>query len=437
MSEPGTHRDSVVGPLDSGAPAGAAAPPSAHLDERGEASGATLGSGLVDDERPDLRLVGDTDKYHIVNAAPTMRPGHDGVTRVLYRTRELFRGTEFQHRYVSAMFGDTVPNDMIRVPSYPWPLSTGYRMPWVSGERLGDLLSAEPVDLVHIHSFCPLSHTAAEWANERGIPLVATYHTHFASYMPYYRLHLLERAAWRALRRLYARCQAVIVPSRATMEELERRGFENLIHIPHGVETSQFSPVHRDPTWRAAVGGDDKLIFTFVGRLVWEKSPDVVAQAWHHMRHKDRVKIVFVGGGPAQRKLAHMLPQATFVGQVTEAEVPRIVASSDVFVFPSTTETFGNVTVEAMASGLPVVCGDAGGTRDFVDHGVNGFLVGPEPEAFAKFLDILVENDELRRSMSEAARKKARLYRWDLTGRRYMSLYRLMIRQHTGQARSA
>lgn len=408
----------------------AAESPARGRDESGREGGATP-------TRPELRVVDGGPRFNIVNAHATMRPGHDGCTRVLYRTRELFRGTDFAHRYVSAIVPDPMPTDMVKVPSYPWPLSTGYRIPWLSVQKLDELLGPQRVDLMHVHSFCPLSQTAAKWANERNIPLVATYHTHIASYMSYYGMRFMERVWWRRLRELYGRCQAVIVPSQAMLDELDRRGFENLIHIPHGVETSQFSPEHYDPAWRTSVGGDGKLIFTFVGRLVWEKSPDVLAQAWHHMKHKDRVKIVFVGGGPAQRRLQAMVPQATFLGQVPESAIPRIDASSDVFVFPSTTETFGNVTVEAMASGLPVVCGDAGGSRDFVQHGVNGFLVGPAPEAFAKFMDTLVENDALRTSMSEAARETSRVYRWDLTVRRYASLYGQLIRSHAQEPRFA
>lgn len=356
----------------------------------------------------------------------TMRPEHDGVTRVVYRLRELFDRSFAEHLFISPI-GSQIPQDDIRtVPSIPFPLSTQYRLAMVNQDSVQRVLGNDKPDIIHIHSPDPLGWAAMRYARHVGIPMVATYHTHFPSYAKYYHLEFAAPIGWQILRALYSSSQALIVPSQATLEELADHGFKNLIHIPHGVDTDSFSPANRSEAWRSSILGDDpnRVIVSFVSRLVWEKNPMVLVKAWKQLNNKGRAKLVIVGDGPARAKLEQLLPEAHFTGKLSGAPLFEAYASSDIFVFPSITETFGNVTVEAMASGLPAICAIAGGARDIVIPGKNGLLFDADkPIQLAQAIDELVTNPELRLQMSKAALESVKRFRWDTTVSAYERVY--------------
>lgn len=356
----------------------------------------------------------------------TMRPEHDGVTRVVYRLRELFDRDFAEHLFISPI-GSQIPQDDIRtVPSIPFPLSTQYRLATVNQDSVQRVLGKDKPDIIHIHSPDPLGWAAMRYARHAGIPMVATYHTHFPSYAKYYHLEFLAPVGWQILRSLYSPSQAVIVPSQSTLEELHEHGIKNLIHIPHGVDMTSFSPTNRSEAWRSSILGDDpnRVIVTFVSRLVWEKNPMVLVNAWKHLNNKGRAKLVIVGDGPAKAKLEQLLPEAHFTGKLSGSPLFEAYASSDIFVFPSVTETFGNVTVEAMASGLPAICAIAGGARDIVIPGKNGLLFDADkPIELAQAIDELVTNPQLRLQMSKAALESVKRFRWDTTVSAYERVY--------------
>lgn len=361
----------------------------------------------------------------------TMRPGHDGVTRVIYRLRALFARENAHHIFISPILPPVPPEDMRGVRSIPFPASTDYRISLTTARSIEKVLGKDVPDLIHIHSPCTLGKAAIRYALKRGIPIVTTYHTHFPTYMEYYHLEALAPITWGWLKSIYNKADANIIPSSATLKDLEAAGLPNLVYIPHGVDTSNFSPKHRSDAWRAEVAGPDhagKVILTFVGRLVWEKNLLLLAQAFKLMKHRENVKLVIVGEGPARAKLEEMLPEAHFTGQLKEGFVGTAYASSDVFVFPSVTETFGNVTVEAMASGLPAICAAAGGAMDMVEPEKTGLLVSAEdPSELAAAMDRLATEPETRKRMSEAALVAVKRFEWESTTRRYESLYRQVM----------
>ena len=356
----------------------------------------------------------------------TMRPEHDGVTRVVYRLRELFDRSFAEHLFISPIGSQTPQDDIRTVPSIPFPLSTQYRLAMVNQDSVQRVLGNDKPDIIHIHSPDPLGWAAMRYARHFGIPMVATYHTHFPSYAKYYHLEFAAPIGWQILRALYSSSQALIVPSQATLEELADHGFKNLIHIPHGVDSDSFSPANRSEAWRSSILGDDpdRVIVSFVSRLVWEKNPMVLVKAWKQLNNKGRAKLVIVGDGPARAKLEQLLPEAHFTGKLSGAPLFEAYASSDIFVFPSITETFGNVTVEAMASGLPAICAIAGGARDIVIPGKNGLLFDADkPIQLAQAIDELVTNPELRLQMSKAALESVKRFRWDTTVSAYERVY--------------
>jgi glycosyltransferase involved in cell wall biosynthesis len=359
-----------------------------------------------------------------------MRPDHDGVTRVTYRLREEFKGSPFQSLYISPIIPDEPGyNDVVKVSSVPFLLHPDYRLSTASQKQIEAVLGDFKPELIHIHSPCTLAHAAVKWGKRRGIPIVATYHTHFPTYLKYYGITFLEGTVWRILRNLYSRCDQVIVPSLATLEDLKAKGIPNLVHIPHGVDTSSFSPEHRSEEWRNSIGAQGKVLISFVSRLVWEKNLQVLSDAAKKMRHKDQVRFVVVGDGPALDAFKKQFQEAHFTGFLRGKDLQTAYASSDLFVMPSVTETFGNVTVEAMASGVPAICAAAGGACDFVIPGENGLLTEPnDVDSLARAMDRLVEDPNARARMSEQALLSSKRFAWSNTAMRYQEIYQSLLK---------
>jgi glycosyltransferase involved in cell wall biosynthesis len=347
--------------------------------------------------------------------AGTMRPGHDGVTRVLYQLIGHLnkRGVEniFFSPIVSQEEFHTV---MHRVPSVSFPLYKDYRLALPGHKHFEEQLRAFKPDLLHINSPCSLGYAAMKYGQKNDIPVVATYHTHFASYARYYSARAFEALSWSYFRKVYNGCQRVFVPSRPILHELRERGIRNMEFMPHGVDTDAFNPRFRNPAWKSRLGLEGKIVLLFAGRLVWEKDLRTLAEAYSLLSaQRNDLAFVLAGDGPVREELRATMPGALFLGQLSGVELSTVYASSDIFVFPSTTETFGNVTIEAMASGLPPVCARAGGSEGLVLDGVTGMLTEPRNGAdLAAKIQLLAGLPSLRRTLAANAFAFAQQQAW-------------------------
>ena len=212
--------------------------------------------------------------------------------------------------------------------------------------------------MVHVAAPDIVAHRAVTWARKRKIPVVSSVHTRFDTYLQYYGLKFLEPVARAIMRRYYRRCDAIVVPAESTAAIMRAQRMNKDISIwARGVDREQFNPERRSLEWRRAHGiGDEEMVVAFLGRLVLEKGLDVFADAIDAARAKGvPLRVVAIGDGPARDYFQQRLPDAIFTGQLTGAELATALASTDVFLNPSITETFGNVTLEAMACGLPVM----------------------------------------------------------------------------------
>lgn len=306
---------------------------------------------------------------------------------------------------------------MAPVRSIPAPGREEYRISLgLSSSARQRLVEFDPA-LVHIATPDLLGYQALRFAQRRNLPLVASYHTHFGSYLKYYRLSLLQPLIWRYLRWFYRQCRHIYVPTAPMAQVLIRKGVTRGLRLwGRGVETDRFTPARRSMEWRRTHGiADDELVVGFVSRLVWEKGLDVYADVIDALRARGyAVQSLVVGDGPARAELEDRLSHACFTGYLEGTELATAYASSDVFLFPSDTEAFGNVTLEAMASGLPTVCADAVGSRHLVEHETTGLLCPPgHTEAFTNAVARLLDDDDLRRRMGRRAREHADAYDWE------------------------
>jgi glycosyltransferase involved in cell wall biosynthesis len=302
--------------------------------------------------------------------------------------------------------GELVGISSIGIPGRP-----EYRFALGLTKEAKTRLDAFHPTLIHVATPDRLGWGAVRYASDNGIPLVGSYHTHFTSYLKYYHAQFLENAGWKYLRRFYERCRQVYVPTPSMSDVLRGHGFATDIRLwGRSVDVRAFSPEHRNPAWRRSLGlADTDCVVAFVSRLVWEKDLMTYVHAIRKVQTLcPHVRPLIVGDGPAMTDMRRLVPGAVFTGFLSGPELSRAYASSDVFLFPSDTETFGSVTLEAAASGLPVVVANATGSRSLVASGLDGYLVPPrDVDVFANCVAMLASDERLRRRMSERARLRA------------------------------
>ncbi len=317
---------------------------------------------------------------------------------------------------------------VVPVPSIPLPGRPEYRLALgMAGMVKRQLLDFTP-DIIHIGVPDLLGHAALALAHKHGITAVASYHTRYETYLRHYwYLAPFEKPLTGMLRRFYGGCREVYVPSDSMRDALLADGLrDNFKPWPRGIDTVFFSPHKRSQAWRARHGIDsDTPVILHVSRLVREKRLDTLTAALKQVA-VPHVSVI-VGDGPDRSAVAGALPHAIFTGFLSGEDLAAAYASSDVFVFPSDSESFGNVTLEAMASGLPSVCADATGSRSLVVPGQTGFLASADDaQAFARHLTVLAQDGALRRRMGEAARLRALSFSWEETLARMLGYYRAL-----------
>jgi len=321
--------------------------------------------------------------------------------------------------------------DLVDVPAIPVPGRAEYRLPVRIPARVRRDLAAFNPNVVHISSPDIVGHRAVTWARRHQVAAVASVHTRFDTYLAYYHLQALEPLARGIMRRLYHRCEVVLAPAESTALILRAQRMNRDIAIwGRGVDRDQFNPERRDMAWRRSIGiADDEMVISFLGRVVMEKGLDVFVDAIRSFATFGlKYRVLVIGEGPARPWFEQQLPNAIFTGQITGDELARALASSDVFLNPSITEAFGNVTLESMACALPVIAAEATGATNLVHSGVTGMLVdGTEPDEFADALAAYARDPELRRRHGEAGLAIARTRDWDTINSAVIRAYKHAI----------
>lgn len=322
--------------------------------------------------------------------------------------------------------------DVVDVPSVPFPGGRGeYKLGrGLPAKPRRDLEAFRPT-LVHVSSPEFLGHAAVTWARAHDVPVVAAVHTRFETYFQYYGLGVIQPGIRWILRRFYNRADRVIVPTPSVAETIRALGVETPISLwPRGVNHQRFHPSARSLEWRRSLGiADDELAIGFLGRLVLEKGLRVFAEVAAALRARGvKHRVLVVGKGPAQQWFAEQTPDAAFAGFVTGDDLGRAVASMDVLFNPSVTETWGQVTSEAMAAGVPVVAARATGAVDLIEDGVSGFLVTPQDVGgYADAIARLAADPALRARAGAAAHARAATFRWDTANEAVLTAYREVL----------
>ena len=362
-----------------------------------------------------------TASLHITLITETFPPEINGVANTLGRLCEGLRARGHQVELVRPRQGvdQTRPSDADLLLCRGWPLPGYPGLQWgqSSMHKLLRRWTRQRPDVLYIATEGPLGLSALRAARRLGISVVSGFHTNFQQYSNQYGLSLLSRVVTHYLRWFHNRSTLTLVPSASQRLELERRHFERLGMLSRGVDSQLFQPARRDNALRERWGlGNDDLAVLHVGRLAQEKNLGLLKRCFDALQSsypQRRLKLIIVGDGPQRAVLEHDLPDAVFCGTQRGEELARHYASGDLFLFPSLTETFGNVVLEAMASGLGVVAYDQAAATQHIRHGYNGVLAMPgDEDAFCDAAIWLLEERETLRRVRLNARQHASRQGW-------------------------
>lgn len=372
-----------------------------------------------------LRLAIFTDTY-----PPHMNGVAAALGRLAHAVRE--RGGEVRVVTTSDPRAPAAESSVRRWPSIPFWAYPQLRVSAPPPGSLARELAAWRPTLVHIATPFGVGLAARRAAMALRVPLVTSYHTSFSQYAAFYKLGKLSAPGWSFLRWFHNSGLRTYCPSNAIRAELEENGFRNTRIWGRGVDMCHFTPARRSAEMRARFGaGPDTVVVAYIGRIAAEKGLALAAAAMRRLEGEKSIRFVVVGEGPYEDRLRSLSPPDTvFTGRLSGASLSEAYASADMFVFPSTTDTFGQVLLEAMASGLPVVATDAGPTREVVGNEAGAFVPPGEDAALAAEIYRLATDPAVRSRMAAAALRAASARSWS-------AVFDDLVRDYNEVAKSA
>ncbi|MFC7373293.1 glycosyltransferase family 4 protein [Fictibacillus iocasae] len=348
----------------------------------------------------------------------TYEPQVNGVAKTLSRLTSFLQSQHVDVMLISPVLSqDGHSMQTCALPSMPFFLYPECRIAVPNKSALEKALHSFQPDLLHVATPFNTGWCGLHYGKKSGTPMVASYHTHFDKYLAYYRLDFFSPLLWKYMRWFHEPFQRIFVPSAETQSALSSHGFSNIHIWSRGVDCTQYSPSKHNASIREKYDIEEKYLFMFAGRLAPEKDLDTLTEIITSLPPplQEEVHWIIVGDGPCFKEMKQRLrsSKATFTGYLSGEELASTYASSDLFVFPSSTETFGNVVLEAMASGTPALVADKGGVTGIVTHGETGMICeSRNAQSFVESIQTVCAHKAFLEKMSTNARKYALSQSW-------------------------
>ncbi|MGM0751298.1 MAG: glycosyltransferase family 4 protein [Bacillota bacterium] len=349
----------------------------------------------------------------------TYHPQVNGVARTLKRLTNHYekRGIEYKVFVPDTQEKKGSYPNVHSFTSFPFFFYPECRTAIANPKTIEKQLKDFSPTLIHVTTPLTMGLYGVRGAKKMNLPLAASYHTHFDLYLNYYKMMWVTPLLWKYMKWFYSQADRIFVPSNETKIHLEKQGFTHLSIWGRGVDCQTYSPEKRSSELRRKYNINKKYILLYVGRLAPEKDLDTLWKTIQHLpeKLKNQVQWVIVGDGPMKNELMEKTKgeDVLFTGYVTGKELAEVYASSDLFVFPSASETFGNVVLEAFASGLPAVVADKGGVTNIVDHDQTGRIAEAHHyPSFIHHIEEILHEDRLL-DMKRKALQMAQNQSWD------------------------
>jgi glycosyltransferase involved in cell wall biosynthesis len=363
----------------------------------------------------------------------------DGASHTIHELIDRIDRDHFKFRF----FCGTLPkhsmnHEIEKIPSLSIPFNKTYRiaLPATVKKKILTSLNEFRPDVIHITTPSLLGFFAIRYAKARNIPVISIYHTHFIAYTDYYITKskvlntVIRKTILKLMQQFYNQCDMVYVPTTVISKELEKNGIrEQLLKIwPRGINKNIFHPGQNLSAEISHVIEKDKPNILFVSRLVWEKNLKTLIRIYNEaMKSAKEYNIIVAGDGVAMDDLKMAMPNARFTGHLDRQTLAGLYAASDVFLFTSVTETYGNVVTEAMACGIPCVIAHGGGSASLVKNGVTGFLVDPDDvSGYISKIDIIVNEPDLKNQFIQSGLRYTDQLSWASLALQYFSDLKLL-----------
>jgi len=378
-------------------------------------------------------------KIRVAFFADMLLEDFDGCIRTIQQIVRRIPKDEFEFLFLTGWppknEGD---HKYVKLSTVPMPFNAPYRatVPLFSSRTLKKELRAFKPDLIHVSNPSMLGNYAAKYAKANSLPLTTIYHTHYVTYVKYYfrfikpLIPLGEAKIVAMTKALYDKCDIVYVPVKGIIDDFKALNMKtsNCSIWPRGIDSKLFNPEKRDVSYLRTLTGNDEPNILFASRLVWEKNLETLIQIYDLSRKRGfTFNLIIAGEGASTAGLKERLPDALYLGELSHEELSKVYASSDLFLFPSDTETYGNVVTEAMASGIPTIAANKGGPTGIIEDGVSGFLTeSHEPEGYLEKIKLLLSDRELYEKIRSEGLEYTKSLSWKyLTDRYFSDLRRL------------
>ncbi len=365
-------------------------------------------------------------KIKVVFFTDILTKDYDGAIKTMYQLIGRIPNNRFEYTFVCGI----PPKEkskyrIIKVPTITIPFNISYSaaLPRLQSKRITKLLDEIEPDVIHISTPSPLGVFGLRYANNRQIPVLSIYHTHFISYVAYYLKRVpflikpIENVIAKIYRKFYNKCSLVYVPTHWMMEELEKYGINPALlkQWHRGIDTKWFNPKRRNEKYIKKIAGNNKPCVLYASRIVWEKNLETLFGIYDEIiKQQLDVNFIMAGTGNAEEEARERMPKALFLGYLNHDALGKLYASSDVFVFPSISETYGNVVVEAAVSGCVPVIANGGGSQALVLNGETGFLCEPNnPKDYVEKIKLILDNPQLKKKMQDKANAFVSMLSWE------------------------
>ncbi len=351
----------------------------------------------------------------------------DGATKTLYELTESLLENRIE---VGVWAFKITPREkkglsLYTIPSIPLPIYPDYKISLPNPKLTMQLLGFSP-DIIHITVPDIVGIFLMRFATSRGIPVLTSYHTDFPSYLKSYRLGIFYKPSWRFLEWFYNKSQTVLAPTEIIINKLQSHNIRNVKLWSRGIHPDKYSIAFRSEVLRATWGAQNKKVILYAGRFVRYKDLETFINVYELFKKHgpDNVVFVLAGDGPIRNELKKRMPDAHFPGYLQNEKLSQVYASSDIFLFPSTTETFGNVVLEALSSGLPAVVSDVNGSREIVEKSNAGLVAkARDASSFYQHCKRLVQNQPLYETLRNNGLKFAEERSWTKINHRVIDEY--------------